>query len=145
MAKKSSKSDEIEGPKPRPTEPKAKAKAKPRAKKKAKIADPIGDVSDGEAQTALEPVPGPETKDEIAAAENNAEAKSEAEGTGYVEPTPEVDTVIETPAEAPVKGLSRREARVQPPYKEAKIKAGFIPRGTGFGRGFSVFLDSRDR
>ena len=128
MAKKSSKSDEIEGLKPLPTEPKAKAKAKPRAKKKAKIADPIGDVSDGEAQTALEPVPGPETKDEIAAAENNAEAKSEAEGTGYVEPTPEVDTVIETPAQAPVKGLEPEGgASLNPRTKKPKSKRALSP------------------
>jgi 23S rRNA pseudouridine2605 synthase len=105
MAKKSKKSDEIESLEPLSTEPKAKAKAKPRSRKKAKIADPIGDVSDGEAQIALEPAPGPETKDEIAAAEDNGEAKSEAEGTGYVEPTLEAETVIETPAEKPVKGL----------------------------------------
>jgi 23S rRNA pseudouridine2605 synthase len=87
MAKKTTKSSETQGLEPQSTEP--KAKAKPRAKKKVKIADPIGDVTDGEAQVALEPVAGPETEAEITAAENNAEAKSESEGFGYAQPSPE--------------------------------------------------------
>jgi 23S rRNA pseudouridine2605 synthase len=92
MPKKFKKTAETEILEPQSTEPKAKAKAKPRAKTKAKIADPIGDISDGEAQIALESVPGPETKDEIAAAEDNAETNAEAEGAGYTESTPEAET-----------------------------------------------------
>jgi 23S rRNA pseudouridine2605 synthase len=83
MAKKSSKTTETEGLDPK--SPQAKAKAKPRAKKKTKVLDPIGDVSDGEAQAAIEPVAGPETEAEVAAAEDVAEAKAEAEGAGYVD------------------------------------------------------------
>jgi 23S rRNA pseudouridine2605 synthase len=52
MVKKSKKKNETGG-----TElqaPETKVKAKPRAKKKAKIEDPVGDVSDGEGQVALE-------------------------------------------------------------------------------------------
>ncbi len=54
MVKKSKKSDEAEALKP--AAPEAEVKAKPKArKKKAKILDPIGDISDGEAQVAVEP------------------------------------------------------------------------------------------
>jgi 23S rRNA pseudouridine2605 synthase len=93
MAKKSTKKAEAESVEPQLAEPEAAAKPKKkRAAKKAKIADPIGDVSDGEAQVALEPAPGPEAEATIAAAEDNAETRSEAEGAGYVEPSPEAAT-----------------------------------------------------
>ena len=58
MVKKSKKSDEAEVLKP--VTIKAEVKAKPKArKKKVKILDPIGDLSDGEAQVAVEPAVEP--------------------------------------------------------------------------------------
>jgi 23S rRNA pseudouridine2605 synthase len=94
MPKKSKKTAETEIPEPLLAEPETAAKPKKkRATEKAKIADPIGDLSDGEAQAALEPVPHPEAV--IAAAEDNAETKAKAEGAGYVEPSPEEATIPE--------------------------------------------------
>jgi 23S rRNA pseudouridine2605 synthase len=117
MAKKSTKSIETDGVEPQAIEP--KAKAKPRAKKKAKIADPIGDVSDGEGRAALEPERGPETKDEIAAAEDNAEAKAEAEGAGYAESIPEAATTPEPNAtpEAGSEVASEGDDEDEPEFK----------------------------
>jgi len=75
--------------KPRATKPKVAktGAAKPKTKKvkAVKAEDPIGDVSDGEAETAAEPeaadeaAPAIETEAEIEAAEDQAEAKTDAE------------------------------------------------------------------
>jgi 23S rRNA pseudouridine2605 synthase len=113
MAKKPAKTAETESLEPQSAQPELKAKPKPRAKRKAKIADPIGDVTSGEAQVALQPVTMPDA--EIAAAEDNAETKAEAEGAGYAEPSPEAETspeaaaAIAPAAQEAAKGLKPEE------------------------------------
>jgi 23S rRNA pseudouridine2605 synthase len=107
MAKKPAKTAETESLEPQSAQPEAKAKPKPRAKKKAKIADPIGDVTSGEAQIALQHVIPPDA--EIAAAEDNAETKAEAEGIGYTESSHEAGTAIETAAQGAAKSLKPEE------------------------------------
>jgi 23S rRNA pseudouridine2605 synthase len=114
MAKKSTKKTETESVETLSIEPEAPAKPKKkRATKKAKIADPIGDVSDGEALAALEPAPMPDA--EIAAAEDDAETKAEPKGIGYAEPSPEpatspeAETVIETAPQEAAKSLEPEE------------------------------------
>jgi 23S rRNA pseudouridine2605 synthase len=118
MPKKSKKTTETEIDEFQSTEPEAAAKPKKkRATKKAKIADPIGDLSDGEAQIALEPVTTPEA--EIAAAEDNAEAKAEAEGAGYIEPGPKAETrsEINAIAEADSEIASEDDEEDEPEFK----------------------------
>jgi 23S rRNA pseudouridine2605 synthase len=90
MAKKSTKSAETDPIVPLTSEPEAAPKPrKKRATKKAKIEDPIGDVSDGEAQAAVEPVATPEAV--IAAAGDDVEANTGAENGSIVDPEPEPD------------------------------------------------------
>jgi 23S rRNA pseudouridine2605 synthase len=118
MAKKSTKSNETESLEPLSIEPEAAAKPKKkRATKKAKIADPIGDMSDGEAQAALEPVPLPEA--EIAAAEDNAEAKTEAEGTGHVQSSPDAEASPKANAtsKADFETATERDEEDEPEFK----------------------------
>jgi 23S rRNA pseudouridine2605 synthase len=91
MVKKSKKSDEAEVLKP--VTIKAEVKAKPKArKKKVKILDPIGDLSDGEAQVAVEPAVEPPVEateapaqapvaDIPAEASSKSESDAEAAGT----------------------------------------------------------------
>src|ERR1039458_935612 len=90
MVKKSKKSDEAEVLKPVTIEAESKAKPKAR-KKKVKILDPIGDLSDGEAQVAVEPaVEAPVEATEAPAqapvadipAEASSKSESDAEAAG---------------------------------------------------------------
>jgi 23S rRNA pseudouridine2605 synthase len=92
MAKKSTKTtktDDLQPPSLEAevaVEPKPKVKAKARTKKAvkpAKIVDPIGDETDGEAKTALGPVVGAETTPEIEAAETESLAEAEIEDGAY--------------------------------------------------------------
>jgi 23S rRNA pseudouridine2605 synthase len=65
---------------------KAKTKAAPKAKKPAKApvaADPIGDETDGEAMTTLDPAAASATASEIEGAEVEALAQAEIEGDAY--------------------------------------------------------------
>jgi 23S rRNA pseudouridine2605 synthase len=121
MAKKSSTTTETESVDLQPTEP--KAKAKPRAKKKTKVLDPIGDISDGEAQAAVEPVAGPETEAEIAAAEDIAETKAEADGVGYVEPA----SVLEAEPESHVSPKPEGGGGLNPRKKSQKSARALAP------------------
>ena len=87
---------------PAKTTPKTKTKAAPKAapkpKKPAKepvIADPIGDETDGEATTPLEPATPSETVSEIDAAEVEGLANAEIEGAAYSTDEPATLTASE--------------------------------------------------
>jgi 23S rRNA pseudouridine2605 synthase len=118
MAKKSTKSSEPEHLEPLSSEPEPAAKPKKkRATKKAKMADPIGDLSDGEGHAALEPATTPE--DVIAAAEDNAETNAEADGGGYAEASPETAATPEPDAtpEADSETASESDEEDEPEFK----------------------------
>ena len=119
--KKASQSSEVESVTPETTEPgtvvKAKAKPKtkvaPKTKKPAKApvaADPIGDETDGEAMTALEPGGTSASASEIDGAEVEALAEAEIEGAAYttgesaIAPGSEFEDEFEDEAE-PAEGL----------------------------------------
>jgi 23S rRNA pseudouridine2605 synthase len=104
MVKKSKKNDEAEALKPATPETEVKAKPKAR-KKKAKILDPIGDISDGEAQVAVEP----SAEANAAAAEASAQAP-----------------VVETSAE-PSSDLDQRTADTEDELGEGEVPQ-FKPR-----------------
>jgi 23S rRNA pseudouridine2605 synthase len=127
MAKKSTKTTKTDDLQPPATEteavvkPKVKAAAKVKAKpaikaktkkaaKPAKVVDPIGDETDGEAKTALEPAIATETEGEIEAAEDTALTEAEIEDGPYAgqdldADEPETDTgkpkIKEPPADLP--------------------------------------------
>jgi 23S rRNA pseudouridine2605 synthase len=137
MAKKSTKTAKTDDLQP-PTvvtevaaepKPKVKTKAK-KAAKPAKIVDPIGDETDGEAKTALGAVIGTETEPEIEAAETESLAEAEIEDGTYSgqdldaasdpehTPAPESEPADETESEAE----SERESTPRPPAKLERLQ-----------------------
>jgi 23S rRNA pseudouridine2605 synthase len=144
MAKKSTKKSETESVQPLPTDPEAAAKPKKkRATKKAKLADPIGDMTDGEAQAALEPVTMPDA--EIAAAEDNAETKAEAVGAAYVGSAPDTEAEPQSDASFKPKGSGGFTPRAKMPKKaRASKSAEKSPalKGHDFSRAVSATKES---
>jgi 23S rRNA pseudouridine2605 synthase len=91
--------------------------------------DPIGDETDGEAKTAVEPVPGPETGAEIEAAEDAAETKLEAEDAPYAEPAsestlkPEAESETESEPEPEAEPETETDPEFKPkPRPPAKLE-----------------------
>ena len=122
MAKKSTKSTETAETDPivpPATEPEAAVKPKKkRATKKVKIEDPIGDLSDGEAKAAVEPVNAPAADGEIATAEDHAE--TEAEGGAIT--SPETDATADTEASPAVEADDDEDEPVFKPRPPAKLE-----------------------
>jgi 23S rRNA pseudouridine2605 synthase len=65
------------------------------------VQDPVGDETDGEGQTALEPAIVPEPETVIEAAEDTAETDAEAEGGLYTAPDSETETEEDEPESKP--------------------------------------------
>jgi len=116
MAKKTKKSTETDGLQPLSTEPEVKVKRK--AKKAAKIPDPIGDETDGEAQVALEPETEAKTEARIEAkSETEIEAEDGPEPEAEVSPEPESENDPETESEDSPEPEAEDEPEDEPEFK----------------------------